>query len=268
MTAKIRARSYAVYYGKGPLSGLETFDMVILEPGGWTTPLLRQLQGQQVTTLAYLSVLEVPLWLHSRIHLEDNDYIHVEGKRWIKKPFDNWLARPDSRTWRLHLSNRLDQLYRQGWDGIFLDTLGDVEDEELGAIAGWLAPATAELIHYIRVRFSDRIMIANNGLWRVVPLVTSYIDGVCWEGDLTPEILKEPWSQAMIDFLGRSSTEHGWVNLMLSQILGASSDALKRLQRFYEEADRYGFLSYAAPGNYADAIRLKNGRVVAPKLTP
>ncbi|MCL5115560.1 MAG: hypothetical protein M1272_00180 [Firmicutes bacterium] len=264
MRTRLQGRSYVVYYGQGPLNGLESYDIVILEPQGWTTPLHRQLQGAQVSTVAYLSVLEVPEWRVPQTGLTDDDFVRVDGERWVKQPFGNWLARPDSPRWRQYLRHQADRLYRRGWDGLFLDTLGDVEDAQLADQAGWLVPATAELVQSVRLAFPERPLIVNNGLWSVVPLVAPYIDGVCWEGDLSPDVLKQPWAQAMIDFLGRAAQERGWVNFMLTHVSGTSLTAAQRLLRFYEDADRYGFLAYAAPANYADAIRLRDGRVVGP----
>ncbi len=259
---RLTGRSFVVYYGQGPLPGLETYDIAILEPDGWTTPLLRQLQGERVTVLAYVSVLEVPDWRVDRVGLEDEDFVRLKGQKWVKEPFKNQLARPDSENWRRYLTRHVDDLYRGGWDGLFLDTLGDLEDEDLRDRAPWLLPAAADLVRRLRTAFPDRPILVNNGLWRVVPFIADYIDGVCWEGDLTPDILKQPWAQAMIDFLGRAAQERGWVNLMLTHLSGTSPSSAQQILRFSEDADRYGFLSYVAPGDYAHVIRLRDGRVI------
>lgn len=259
---RITGRSFVVYYGRGPLSGVDTYDIAVLEPEGWTTPHHRQLQAAHVMTMAYLSVLEVPPWRAPVSGLRDQDFITVKGKRWVKAPFGNWLARPDSRLWQQYIYRQTESLYRRGWDGLFLDTLGDVEDEQLAEHRGWLVPATAELVQGIRRSFPSRPLMVNNGLWQLVPVIAPYIEGVCWEGDLTPDVLTQPWAQAMIDFLGRASQERGWVNFMLSHIPGNSLASAQKLLRFQQDADRYGFLSYAAPLDYAEGIRLKDGRVM------
>ena len=262
MRGRLPGRSYVVYYGRGPLAGIDSYDIAILEPEGWNTPSLRQLQGQSVLTLAYVSALEVPQWRMPRAKLRESDLFYLDNKPWVRDPFGNFLARPDSKAWRAYLQAEVEMLYRVGWDGLFLDTLGDAEDETLLARAGWLLPAAADLTRLIRNTFPSRPIIVNNGLWRVVPLIADYIDGVCWEGDLTPEVLKEPWAQVIIEFLGSATQQRGWVNFMLTHIGGNSLAAAQQRLRFAEDADRYGFLSYAAPGNYADAILLRDGRVV------
>lgn len=262
-SARITGRSFVVYYGRGPLSGIDTYDIAVLEPEGWTTPHHRQLQAAHVLTMAYLSALEVPPWRAPVAGLRDQDFITVKGKRWVKEPFGNWLARPDSRLWQHYIYEQAESLYRRGWDGLFLDTLGDVEDEQLAEHQGWLVPATAELVQGLRRSFPNRPLMVNNGLWQLVPVIAPYIDGVCWEGDLTPDVLTQPWAQAMLDFLGRSSQERGWVNFMLSHIPGNSLAFAQKLLRFGQDADHYGFLSYAAPLDYAEGIRLKDGRVIS-----
>jgi hypothetical protein len=265
---RLKGRSYAVYYGYGPMAGLELFDIAVLEPKGWTTPALRALQAQSVTALAYVSVLEMPPWQQAQLALPTADVVTVNGRPWVKEPYGNTVIRPDSRTWRRYLTQELENLYRAGWDGLFLDTLGDVEDEALVEQAGALVPATADLVRMIRSHFPDRAIVVNNGFWRVVPLIVDYIDGVCWEGPLTPDVLGQPWAQAVLEFLGRLAQERGWTNFMLTQIGGVSLKAAQMLLRFGDDADRYGFLAYAAPGNYVDAIRLPDGRVMRNKAIP
>ena len=265
MKMRIPGRSFVVYYGRGPLPGIESYDIAILEPDGWTTPMHRQLKAAHVNTLAYLSAFEVPPWRFEQTGLLPGDLVHVGGQRWVKEPFGNWLARPDSPRWREYLERRVEFLYRQGWDGLFVDTLGDVEDEHLADQAGWLVPAMADLVRHLRVRFPERPLVVNNGLFQLVPLIAPYIDGVCWEGDLTPDTLRQPWAQAVLEYLGRAHQEQGWVNFMLTHITGTALSVAQRLLRFSEDADRYGFLSYAAPTDYAAGIRLRDGRVVSAK---
>lgn len=261
--SRLYGRSFVVYYGRGPLEGVDGYDIAILEPSGWTTPHHRHLQKDGVKTLAYLSALEVPPWRVPETGLQDEDFVMIGGERFLKQPFGNWLANPRSRRWKRYVVETARSLYQRGWDGLFLDTLGDVEDEQLSATWGWLIPATAELVQLIRGAFPSRPLIVNNGLWRLVPLIAPLIDGVCWEGNLTTEQLKEPWAQAMIEFLGRGAQERGWANMMLSHIPSGSLAAAERLRRFQEDAERYGFLAYAAPADYAESIRLKNGRVAS-----
>ncbi|PSR22633.1 MAG: hypothetical protein C7B45_06160 [Sulfobacillus acidophilus] len=262
---RLIGRTFVVYYGHGPLAGLEEFDLAVLEPKGWSTPALRALQAHSVTTLAYVSVLEVPPWLQSALMLTREDLVAINGEPWVKEPYGNVVARPESQVWRRYLIQQLETLYRGGWDGLFLDTLGDVEDEALAEQRGALVPGTADLVRLVRAHFPDRPIVVNNGMWRVVPLIVNYIDGVCWEGPLTPEVLGQPWAQALLEFLGRLAQERGWTNLMLTQIAGTSLKATQNLLRFGDDADRYGFLAYAAPGNYVDRIRLPDGRIVGPQ---
>lgn len=264
-TPRLFGQSFVVYYGYGPLDGTESFDIAILDPDGWPSPVHHRLQTAHVQTLAYLSPLEVPPWREAAAGLSRDDFIKLAGRDWVKEPIGNKLARPDSPQWRRFLSTRLDLLYRQRWSGLFLDTLGDVEDEALAPLSGWLMPAVADLVRLIRGAFPGRPIIVNNGLWRLVPLVAPYIDGVCWEANHSPEVLSTPGAQAMLEFLGRAREERGWVNLMLTRISGTTLNQAQELLRFYELADRYGFLSYAAPADYAQGIRLKNGRIILGK---
>ncbi len=258
--AKLRARSYAIYYGFGPLPGLDQFDLVVLEPQGWALADIRRLQSQGVKVLAYVSALEVPPWFRA-VPLSDKDFILVDGKPWVRAPENNRVVRPGSRAWRNYLDQHFPSLYRQGWDGVFLDTLGDIEDSAVAEEADWLAPEAVDLVRLARSYFSDRLVMMNNGLWRLAPLATDHLDGVCWEGTFSRAVLREPWCQAMLDFLGQMTQRLHWVNLMLTQIpVTVQSDVL--VKEFQDLARQFGFLPYAAPGGYHEGIRLRDGRVL------
>lgn len=263
MAERMQGRSFVVYYGRGPMDAIEEFDIAILEPAGWSTPLLRELKSKHVTCLAYVSGLEIPSWKADEVDLRDEDYLVVGGKRWVKEPFGNWIALPESLRWRTYLENHFKRLSRQGWDGFFIDTLGDVEDEQLAGQSGWLVPGVADLVRMMRLWIGDRGLIVNNGLWQVVPMIAPYIDGVCWEGHLTTQVLQEPWCLAVIEYLGKMRAEHRWTNLMLTQNAGETLGQKQELLHFVDDATRYGFLPYAAPFNYAEAIRTRGGRIIS-----
>lgn len=257
----VSIRRPVVYYGYGPLKGLEQFDLAILEPAGWKATDVAHLRSRGVTTLAYVSALEVPSHVVRQAGLRDADLIQSGAGPWYKESLGNWVADPRSPAWRRYLWSHLETLGRQGWQGVFLDTLGDVEDPAVQQETGWLVPQAAELVRMARTLFPSGMVVMNNGLWLLLPLVEKQLDGVAWETTLSSQDLKEPWAQVTLETLLRTRNRDDVHCLLLSHI-PPGPEAGAQLAVMNSLTQRFGFLAYAAPADYARAIRLPNGEVV------
>lgn len=260
-TPRLPIRTYVVYYGFGPVPGLERYDLAVLEPAGWRPSDLQALKSQGVKILAYLSVLEVPEWLWPQTPLTSKDLLHLNGQIWRYPSSQNLVVDPRSFSWRRYLEQKLRELRAAGWDGVFVDTAGDVEDPTLGPMAGWLLPSTADLMRLCRSIFHDGLVVQNNGLWLLAPLVTHLLDGVCWEGPLETEDLRQPWSQALLESLVTAGSSRGIQTLLLTHI-PPGANAETRLEKFWSLVRRYSFIGYAAPCDYASGIRTVDGAVI------
>ncbi|MBE3591008.1 MAG: endo alpha-1,4 polygalactosaminidase [Firmicutes bacterium] len=255
---RLPVRTFCVYYGHGPLPGIETFELAVLEPAGWTRRQLAELKARGTVPLAYVSVLEAPGWLRPRLGLEAGDLLEIQGKPWHKPEFDTWVIDPRSTRWRRHLQEHIGQLWEDGWEGLFLDTLGDVEDARAEPLSHWLVPQAADLVRMCRQLAGERFLAMNNGLWLLLPLVAPAIDAVAWEG--FPSSAAEPWVQAGLERLLDTATRWGVQPMLLGTApAGAAADSLAEQLR--ATAARYGFAWYVAPGSYTAGVRLPDGRV-------
>lgn len=239
---RLTARSFAVYYGRGPAPELPRADLLILEPSGWTPQALRRLRATGPRCLAYLSVLEA-----SPAEADTAGLGAAERLLWRPR-YGNWVVDPASAAWRLRLSRQIAATRAIGWDGVFLDTLGDVEDPDLGHRAGRLAPAAAELVRGLRSELGDGPMIMNNGLLLMLPLVAPYLDGVCWESPPLGLRKPPPWVHAVTASLRHIARAHGLLLLALGG--GAEADPLPDPQAWEDAARALGFITYRAPGAY------------------
>ncbi|MHB1980264.1 MAG: endo alpha-1,4 polygalactosaminidase [Sulfobacillus sp.] len=258
---RIRVRSYTVYYGYGPLQGIDQYELAILEPAGWRAADIAQLKARGVKVLAYVGAMEAAPHIVEKVRLQNRDLLRTEGKPWLREEFGTYVVDPRSTLWKRHLLGQLTALSQAGWDGVFLDSLGDVEDPVVAADTGWLLSATAELVRLARSVFPDKLVVMNNGLWLLLPLVASYLDGVCWEGTLSEEELKAPWAQLTLDTLLQYANSQGLMPMLLSLVEpGATSD--RQLDYLRQLARTFGFLHYAAPCDYAQGIRTVDGDIV------
>lgn len=261
------ARSLAIYYGYGPLAALSQAELAVLEPDGWRPDDLARLRQSGVKTVAYLSVLEATPWVYRAARLSEADTVRLNGKPWRREMWDTVVVDPRSAAWRAHLEERMDALSRQGWDGVFLDGLGDVEDPEAQALATWLVPAAADLVRFIRELAGERLVIQNNGLWMLLPVVAEYIDAVAWEGQLTAKILAEPWALATQERLIWAHNLSGVQPIIIADIPDGPT-AGEKIHALGDICRKLGFLLYAAPFDYAQGIRTPEGRVVRGKTAP
>lgn len=256
----LRASRPVIYYGHGPLRELSAFDLAVLEPAGWSGPDLAALRERGVKVLAYVSLLEARPEVVQAAHLRPSDFLSVSGRPWYRDEFETFVVDPRSTAWRRYIEVRLHQIVAAGWDGVFLDGVGDVEDSLVENASGWLVPAAADLVRQVKTSVGRRLVVQNNGLWLVLPLVGPYLDGICWEGDVANVDFKEPWAQATVEMLTRQGNAFGLSLWLVSTIEeGAPPD---KVAAFSALGQRLGCLTYAAPCDYAQGVRLPDGRVV------
>lgn len=211
------AKNYALYYGPGREGDLAQFDLAIVEPAGQSQSSLRAMQLSGTLVLAYLSVMEVPPWDPVLSILRPEDFLSQGGRPLCNQAFGNYLADLRSSRWAGLLLHRAGSLLdRWGYDGLFLDTIGDVEDPGLpGGLADSLLLAAAELVGGIRKLFPGRILVQNNGLERLCLLTAEMINGLCWENPPLADQSCRPWSGSIITRLESLKKKHGLKIMLL-----------------------------------------------------
>ncbi len=233
----------------------------MLEPLGWTEAELARLRAQGVTTLAYVSALEANDAVYREAALTPGDLLVRAGRPWYKAEWGTWVADPRSARWRAHLRGHVTGLMRSGWDGVFLDTLGDVEDDGLAGQSAWLLPAAAELLQTVRRVVGSGQLMQNHGLQLLLPLVAAQLDGICWESPPLEAFGRQDWADQTLDRVLAAGLRYDLTLLLLGR---AQADGAEQAAALAEFATRQGALAYTAPGNYHLGIRLPDGRVQWP----
>ena len=264
---RLRGRTFVVYYGYGPLPEIAAYDIAILEPAGWRQADVQALSRHGVRCIAYLSAMEATRATLTRLGIAERQLLHAGDAPWLREQFDTYVVDPRSRPWREYVLKEARRLVAEGWDGIFLDSLGDVEDQLVQDRAGWLLPAAADLVRGVRQEIGDRLLLQNNGIFLLLPLVAQLIDGICWEGRFDPEATAGPWLRMVLEQIAAVGREEGVTSMLLSEI-GEDAQAAGRLESLHAMAARYGFLAYAAPADYARGIRTVDGLWVPGRQSP
>lgn len=188
------SRKFALYYGFGKQEKLSCYEWIVVEPEAHSAKELITLKQGGGRVIAYLSIVEVrpesPFFSKlfvSDFLLEDN------GRAIMNAYFGNYLADLRSRKWQGLLMSRIDELITQrGYDGLWLDTIGNLESPYLRERYGTeLHEAYHLFIQAIRKRYPNIIIVQNNGLETVLDYTQSFADAVCWENP--PIGIKESW---------------------------------------------------------------------------
>ena len=131
-------RNYVLYYG--PVDGEEAFrqlgeyDMIIIDPQALGAKVKEQIAGWKRlgrTVIGYLSCMEVASWHRYRDRADLTKILKLDGKPF--QPFgDNLAMDLADPTWQdLVVELMQSEVIDYGCDGVFMDTLADVEHPDL-----------------------------------------------------------------------------------------------------------------------------------------
>lgn len=247
-----RASNYAVFYGRESPDELTNYDVVIVEPQAHDECSLTGLKSRNTLVIGYVSVMEASSH-HPDFHvLSDLDFLKFEGQALKNHTFDTWLLNLASKRWQSLLHHQIGYLIRVlGYDGVFLDTIGDVEFPHFtGTTRVSLMEAALDLVRSVREIFPEAVLIQNNGLEMLLDKTATYLDGVCWENP--PCNIVDPWVKNILMKLGRYS-EGGLRTLLLSDKLDEPTDRLTELQKRIP-----GSLTYRSGADYVSFVTEQN----------
>lgn len=252
------ARNYALYYGAGNEDKLSVFDVAIVEPAGQQAASLQKIKDSGTLVLAYLSVVELNPAAPEVKLFRDTDFLNVAGQPLMNEAYGNYLMDLRSNRWQGLLRHKAGSLIEHsGYDGLFLDTIGDIESERITPESrDALIMAAVNMISRFRSSFPGAILVQNCGLEKLCNLTASMINGICWENPPLGEITAAPWVRAVTRRLVHLKERHGLKIMLLVEENGAARapagdgnlDGRCRTARII--AGRHGFLLYRAPLGY------------------
>ena len=243
------AQRFAVYYSPKQMEPLSTFDVVIIEPDFYELEDVRTLQHHHTLVVAYVSAMEMneshPAWFS----LWAEDFLRqANGDPVMQPAYDNSILNLASPHWRRRLLHHIGQLLTsRGYDGVLLDTIGDVEMPQIPE--PWVQiDAAAALVREIRTWFPDKLVVQNNGLEMLCARTSPYLDGIIWENP--PVGVKESakWVRAVSERLHQMEREHGVRILVLFD--GKEDMKRRELLERRRFADAHKFLAYMGPRHY------------------
>ena len=246
----LSANNYALYYGYGQVKELSRFDLMIVEPKGYTNQEFQQLKDSKKVVFTYLSLFEITPTDPIFQELTDDDFLSVDGQLLRNEAFGTYLVNLRSKKWMRHLLGSINhQLKDLSADGLFLDTIGDLENPVIPvAMKKIQLEATKNFLHVFKLLYPTHLLIQNNGLETVCLETAPYIDGICWENPpLTLPGSKE-WADQIVQRLTFLKNEFQLkVFLLLEETVEKERESLTSTKTV---ADENGFLLYNAPKDY------------------
>ncbi|WP_274364170.1 endo alpha-1,4 polygalactosaminidase [Paenibacillus thermotolerans] len=243
------ANSFAVFYGHGEAEALSDYDIAIVEPQGQTKDTVAAMSRAGTLVIAYVSITEVPDYDPLKPLLQSADYLTVGSEIVRNAEYGTSLADLRSRNWTNMLLHRIGGYLRVGgYDGIFMDTISNVEWPALPAgVRAEQQAAAVEFVRRLRGMFPEHIMIQNNGFETLCDHTAPYINAVCWENPdfVKPETYR--WHEAVRGRIGRLASGYGIRVLALLEQASMSEPGLEAAA-YWAEKER--FLLYRSPGQH------------------
>lgn len=196
---------FMIYYGvveEQALHGLKEYDLVIVEPLHWALGQIRELQAAGTRVIGYISVMEWPSWNVKRGEsLQLTDYLLLKGNRIYYQEWDSYMMDIRETHYRDLLMDEIhEQIGKKSMDGIFLDTVGDIENHlSQPLVHNELIHSYLTLLKDIRSTFPHLWMLQNRG-FQFIELAARYLDGFMWE-DWREDSANDPWVKHQLNML-------------------------------------------------------------------
>jgi hypothetical protein len=245
----MNAQSFVVFYGHGQAEAMSQYDIAIVEPAGQTEQTLKEMKEAGTLVIAYISITEVPEYDPLKKLLRVSDYLMINGTPIKNLEYNTMIADLRSRNWIGLLLHRISGYIRNsGYDGIFMDTISNVEWPVLPAgVRAEQQSAALEIVKKIRSLHPKHLIVQNNGLESLCYDTAPFIDGICWENPdfVRPETYS--WHETVRLKVKKLVSKHDTRILFLQE---KSTTTEPGIESAVDWAKREKYLHYLAPEHY------------------
>ncbi|TCI57473.1 glycosyl hydrolase [Exiguobacterium sp. SH1S21] len=232
-------KSYKIYYDaptKAQMKKMQRYDLMIIEPVYYSAAQIKELKKYGTKVYGYINTMEADNWnVDFMKQLNESDFFHRDGKRVHYAEWDSYLTDITSSHYQALLVAEVNkQIVNKGLDGVFLDTVGNIDNEH------WQQPAVlaaqrdgmSQFMSTLRVQHPSLSLIQNWGFGTLKSHTYRYVDGVMWESFNHSVISKDQWSKDRIQELRTISEAYDIKTLTVSSAQQAKSKALAETNGF------------------------------------
>ncbi|MFK3959805.1 endo alpha-1,4 polygalactosaminidase [Guptibacillus hwajinpoensis] len=193
--------SYKVYYDAPTtrlITKMKQYDVMIIEPVYYSKQQISEIKSSGTKVYGYINTMEADNWNTALINqLNEDDFFHRNGERVHYTEWDSYLTDITSVHYRdVLLSEVTEQIADKGLDGVFLDTVGDIDNEH------WENPTVLQAQQEGMVTFLQQIkqehpslsLIQNWGFQTLKNYTSPYVDAIMWENFNYSTVSKDEWS--------------------------------------------------------------------------
>lgn len=248
MSMLSQVQNFTIYYGHPTdqaMRELSVRDLAIIEPAAYTNEQLRELRAQGTIVVGYMSVMEAPTWNTSRLErLQRDDYLLRNGQKVHFPEWDSYLMDLRRASYRTLLLQETEiSIAAKGLDGIFFDTVGDIDDyiREPG-LQTELRQAYRQLLHDVARAHPELVMLQNRG-FDTLDAALPYLHGFVWE-DWRRDWEQDAWMVARV--LRLSKEQYNGLRVFTVSHDGDPASA--------KAAGRLNFVHLSAPNGFVDKV--------------
>ncbi|WP_335870980.1 endo alpha-1,4 polygalactosaminidase [Bacillus sp. 2205SS5-2] len=178
---------------------MKNFDLVIVDPYHYSKEQVEHIQSAGTKVIGYISTTEVGGWNSSLLaQFEEDDFIWRNGEK-VTYSWDAYLMDLTSRHYQEIMKQEVDtQIHQKGFDGILLDSIGNLEQEFTDEARTNQEDALVSFINNIK---KDKVLIQNGAFDVLSTKTVPYIDGVLWAFFEKNKIQRSSWSQTTVNQL-------------------------------------------------------------------
>ncbi|WP_164462114.1 endo alpha-1,4 polygalactosaminidase [Bacillus sp. FJAT-42376] len=240
--------SYKIYYdepSRAVVKEMSRYPLVIIEPVYYTKKQIAEIQENGTLVYGYINSMESDKWNEELFRqFEDQDFYRGDhGERVYIKKWDAYLMNMTSDHYRSTLLEEIkNQIIDKQLDGVFLDTVGDIDDyfiddpKEMGR-------QQTGLIQLLKELESRQISVIQNWGMRTLQKTAPYIDGFMWEDFQYSEIMMDDWSRKWMKKTRRLAEDYE------IEIFTVSEKEKRKSEQLSEDQ---GFIHYYAPRGYEE----------------
>ncbi|WP_162144556.1 endo alpha-1,4 polygalactosaminidase [Ectobacillus panaciterrae] len=208
--------SYKIFYGapnEKILEEMKNYKMVIVEPYEFSKEQVDKIKKNGTIVMGYISVMELDTWKKNLVSkAEPTDYIIRNGSRVHFSKWDSYLMDISSLHYKNLLLNEIkNQVAGKNFDGVFLDTVGDIDDQYSNdpVMLEKQRDALVAFLKEIKHQYPNFLLIQNWGFNTLQKSTVPYVNGVMWENFHYDELSKDPWTWDSINNLKKLQQQYG-----------------------------------------------------------
>ncbi|MBS2970039.1 endo alpha-1,4 polygalactosaminidase [Metabacillus sp. KIGAM252] len=216
-------KTYKIFYDAPTpaiINKMKAYDLVIIEPLLYTKTQIETIKANGTKVFGYINSMEADNWNTAFLQkLQPADYYQQSSQKYYIQQWDSYLMNMSSPHFRQLLLSEIEaQVYSKNMDGVFFDTVGNIDDyfsgnpDELAKQRAGLE----ELLKSVKNTYPSLGIIQNWGMETLKTTSAKYVDAIMWENFNHNVVSKDAWSKNQMSDLKAIQKETGLKVLTVS----------------------------------------------------